>query len=272
MNHEHDNEVDQLIRAAMKPQDSIDERHLSEVRSRITSLIRAHVAQAPTARRRSLSVGAIAIAVGILIPTGIAVAAAVHHTFTKSDPISHKIDQLNDEHLPVANDADYKAITEFAALYNRNPVGDPIQLADQSKSRVIADDRSIGRVVGVPSTDGTRWCYRAQRPAANDDQPRPQGWYPTTKAACSEMADVTGVNYSLQYETDADEGNPRNFAVFGLASDDVTKIEIELPDGTVEPATLKDNAFVWRSATQWPTTIRWAVAGRSETARIEPAR
>ncbi|MCW2973420.1 MAG: hypothetical protein JWN72_1693 [Thermoleophilia bacterium] len=51
------------------------------------------------------------------------------------------------------------------------------------------------------------------------------------------------------------EGGPADNRVYGIASDDVTRIEVEFADGTRAPVRLVDNVFIWTSGSRIPVTL-----------------
>lgn len=226
MNSSHD--IDAAIRTALQTEHDESGAELAELRGRINSIILESGKMNIRSRRRRLWIAAAAVAVVILVPAGIAIGAVVHRAFTKSDPITDKIGQLQNPAALRATGEDYRVLTDFAAQYN-----------------VEHPDDSTNPSQGVfPTVYSLSWM------------------------ACSSPADVTGVRHQFSWVADDDGHNEHNFLVAGLATDDVSKIEVELADGARAHIPVTNNVFAWTSKSDNPVGLHWWINSAEKSVQL----
>ncbi|MCW2924508.1 MAG: hypothetical protein JWM98_1912 [Thermoleophilia bacterium] len=222
-------------------------------------------------RRRSALPTRTLFAAALIVLTlgGIALAAdqgVVHRIFGEDEPVVNKLDQFRNPDVERATAAEYEALTattmvpgvkrlgvirddEMVALYHLAPI---------DESRVVVDDPRVGRVVAVPTSDHEVMCELYRRPDAVEAIGGSGG--------CGANFDAQGL--SVGYGTQFDRGSDKIHSIFGMASDDVDRVELGFADGSTERVTLVDNALYW-SSERTPTTIQTM---RGDVRSSEPVR
>lgn len=158
--------------------------------------------------------------------------------FGDDDPVVERVDQFAVKNNDGVTRSEYDALVEMTEdeMLSFKSSGTGFELARFATARVIVDDPSVGRVIAVPANRGTTICQSYRPPGAT----RP------TTASCGVDFDRLGL--ATTWEIDVAEPPYGAKRIYGLASDDVDRIEVELQDGTREAVALVDNAFYWEAA------------------------
>jgi hypothetical protein len=210
----------------------------------------------------------LAVAVALLV-SGVAAAATtgiVQNLFADDAPVVERVDQLRDETVERATPEEYAQLRENNMVPNSKRIGilrddemkPLVELAGIEASRVIVDDPDVGRVVAVPTRDGTQWCYIFQGPGFGGD------------GSCGGSFGKAGVSISWT-KGSSGLGEPVTWGVHGVTSDDVTRIEVELEDGAHEPVKLVQNAYLWSSTEQPPVAVHVWRGARHDEERLPPS-
>ena len=254
------------IREALDSGPGVSSEHARDLRDRIVQAAQSETHRSPKARRqrRRRHVPAVALAVLLLSATA-AVAGVAVHVFGDDDPITRKIDQLRDPAGERATTEEYAHLQDVNSSSSGPGNAPTLQLAGIEHSRVVAKDNDVGRIVGVPSKDGSSWCYAFQRPLdIRGENPQFAQFY----SACGDPADITGAQPFYTFTANETGGDRGDFTVGGLVSDDVERLEVELATGERVDVVLADNAFVWSSATEEPAVVHWWRGDRHESKRL----
>jgi hypothetical protein len=191
----------------------------------------------------------------VLLVTGVATGATqriINELFADDAPVTERVDQLRDPDGERATPEEYREIQQSNMVPAVKRIGilrddemKPLStLAGIEKSRVLIDDPELGRVVAVPTADGRNWCYHFALPG------RGAGG----GGSCGGSFGPHGIATAWTQGSEG-RGDPVQYGVHGVASDDVTRLEVELEDGSREPVLLRQNAFVWSSTEQPPVAI-----------------
>lgn len=108
------------------------------------------------------------------------------------------------------------------------------QLGGVDSSRVLAEDAAVGRITAAAADDGSGFCFTHALPAA---------LHGADTAGCNGELDASGLLVSYGHTAGAD-----SWAVFGIAADDVARVDVTTRSGASSPAVLRANGFVWSSA------------------------
>lgn len=188
---------------------------------------------------RALLVAAAVLALG---GGAIAFGAEVVDTILGDDaPTSQHIDQFQREDVERATAKEYKQVVSINMVPPRRPKGAPkifpesemvplYELAPIDKSRVVVDDKRVGRLVAVPSLDGKEMCFLHTSSSVG-----------LGTGGCTDRMPPHGVISSGGWVSDV------GFLFSGFAADDVSRIDIRTTDGKLHQVTLVENAFSWAS-------------------------
>jgi hypothetical protein len=198
---------------------------------------------------------------------GIAVAAEtgiLTRLFGGNEPLAWHIDQLRDP------DGTRLTKDEFASVQNLTMVPPPnagVGMVDESdmipmvplskldRSRVIADDPTVGRALAVPSPDDSAVCFRLEFPdgtIGGSNGPVGSGG----NGSCGINFDSLGLQIGFK-KWSMDASDPAHVAIHGLVADEVDRVELVYADGRSVDAALVDNVTFWTSTeAPFPTIIR----------------
>ncbi|MBC7460800.1 MAG: hypothetical protein H7287_05515 [Thermoleophilia bacterium] len=194
---------------------------------------------------------ALLVAVAAVLVVGSSAFAAtgpIREFFDDDAPVTEQVDQFRTtvsvEHaLPMTAD-------EYADMSANNvmpkpdaPLGDlrPDQtqeimpFASRKRSRVIVDDPLVGRLVAVPSPDGTRICTSYHPPKGILEIEAGSG-------GCFGELPTSGMTLGVVHF-----GKPGAMTtmVHGMTADNVTRIQVELADQARVDVPLVNNVFFW---------------------------
>ncbi|MCB0879041.1 MAG: hypothetical protein KDC46_08685 [Thermoleophilia bacterium] len=200
---------------------------------------------APRVRGRLRHARGLALAAAVLLSIGGIAAAAetgiVERVFGDDDPVVERVDQFADRDAEQVTPKEYETLEGMTLVPAVKRIGtlrddemkQLYELAPIEQSRVVVDDPEVGRLVAVPTTDGTTICQLYSPPGSTG----------ASSGGCTIQFDQLGLNTSWSMAV-AEPPFPAS-RIFGLASDDVDRIEVEFSDGRREGVTLKDNVFLW---------------------------
>lgn len=225
----------------------LDEHELDLLYVRSRALART----VPVQRRRARHVRRAPLLAAVLV-LGIAGAAAaaqherIQRIFGQDEPLVVKVDQLRDESAERPTQAEYERLVETTMVPGVSRIGiirddemvQKYRLEPIDKARVLHDDGKVVRVVAAPIVGGSQWCYAFLW--YRDGVTRPGS------GGCGGAFGPNGIAPGWGVAS-MRTGDPARYSFYGTASDDVTRIEVELDDGTREPVMLAHNVFVWSS-------------------------
>jgi hypothetical protein len=154
---------------------------------------------------------------------------------------------------------EYERLTEYNLVPNTTRIGELrpdemkplLDLAPIDEARVIVDDPLVGRLIAVPARDDSAVCYLYSSPGSLQERKQAGG--------CGlEAFPPSGVEAIVQESGSTQE-------VMGFAADDVESVIVELADGTTDTATMRENAFYWKSDGIKAVGLRSKRTGTSST-------
>jgi hypothetical protein len=193
-------------------------------------------------RRPRRSHRVLSVVIALVLIGGSALAYGADRLLSISDddaPVSRRIDQFQREDVPRATPGEYARlqslimvpVADHTGIVRPNDMHPLYVLAPRDRSRVLADDPRVGRLIAVPTVGDTVTCYLYASPGNEG----------VGSGGCTDKLPATGLSVTRGFVGNA-------YVIDGFAVDDVTRVDVELAGGRTVEVPLVSNVIRWRIA------------------------